>query len=338
MRWRLFRKVNFYPFDIFLVNAGYTRGMLAEIGWGMQNIFFYYRDGYECSFRSEIDLAALRKVLAKRLNRAFVAQVGAKIRQRADRFARTTQAAFASKRKLTALLPKFCADATALFSIFQLPEYAQFLLPRADRKLLVRFGLARDDAAQILVRNEKIYRWRLGQLLGLPRMQVLMLLPSEVENALRTGKFPVDLPRRKTCVIKTINGKDGVLWNRAADVFYRKAFTTHATVTTVRGQTAYPGKISGAVYVALNDEQFRRIPRGAILVCSITRYDVVPYLKRVAAIVTDQGGITCHTAIIAREMEIPAVIGTRIATDVLKMGDRVEVDATSGMVRKLHPA
>lgn len=335
MHWRQFRKANFFPFDTALVNAGYTRGMRQAIGWGMRNVFFYYRDGYECSFRSNRDLAALRKALAKKLNRAFVTRVSAQIRQRVDQFARTTEATFASKRKLTALLPKFCADATALFSIFQLPEYAQFLLPNTDQKLLVQFGLARDYAARILVANEKIYRPGLGRLLRMPKIQALMLLPSEVQHALQTGKFPANLPRRKTCVIKTINGKDGVLWNRAADVFYQKAFTADRTATSVHGQTAFPGKLTGIVYVALSDEQFRRIPHGAILVCSITRYDVVPYLKRVRAIVTDQGGITCHTAIIAREMKIPAVIGTRIATDVLKTGDRVGVDATCGVVRKL---
>ena len=58
-------------------------------------------------------------------------------------------------------------------------------------------------------------------------------------------------------------------------------------------------------------------------------------MKKASAIVTEQGGITSHAAIVSREMNIPCVIGTRIATRVLKDGDTVEVDANKGIVKKL---
>ena len=58
-------------------------------------------------------------------------------------------------------------------------------------------------------------------------------------------------------------------------------------------------------------------------------------MKKAAAIVTEQGGITSHAAIISRELRVPCVIGTKIATKVLKDGDKVEVDATKGIVKKL---
>ncbi len=59
-------------------------------------------------------------------------------------------------------------------------------------------------------------------------------------------------------------------------------------------------------------------------------------MERCAAFVTDEGGILCHAAIVSREMRKPCVIGTKIATKVLKDGDLVEVDATKGIVRKLQ--
>ena len=58
-------------------------------------------------------------------------------------------------------------------------------------------------------------------------------------------------------------------------------------------------------------------------------------MKKAAAFVTDEGGLLCHAAIIAREMKKPCVIGTGEATRVLRDGDRVRVDADSGMVTKL---
>ena len=59
-------------------------------------------------------------------------------------------------------------------------------------------------------------------------------------------------------------------------------------------------------------------------------------MKNAAAILTDQGGITSHAAIISREMHIPCIVGTKIATQVLKDGDLVEVDADNGIVRILE--
>ena len=58
-------------------------------------------------------------------------------------------------------------------------------------------------------------------------------------------------------------------------------------------------------------------------------------MRRAKAIITDEGGLTCHAAIISRELGIPCIIGTKIATKVLKDGDMVEVDANKGIVKKI---
>jgi pyruvate,water dikinase len=65
----------------------------------------------------------------------------------------------------------------------------------------------------------------------------------------------------------------------------------------------------------------------------MTNPDYVPYMKIAAAIVTDEGGTTCHAAIASRELKVPCVVGTRIATKILKDGDVVEVDADNGIIR-----
>ena len=67
----------------------------------------------------------------------------------------------------------------------------------------------------------------------------------------------------------------------------------------------------------------------------MTTPDFVPAMEKAAAIVTDRGGILCHAAIVSREMSKPCIIGTKIATKVLKDGDLVEVDADKGVVRKI---
>jgi len=78
-----------------------------------------------------------------------------------------------------------------------------------------------------------------------------------------------------------------------------------------------------------------KMNKGDIMVSHTTFPALVPAIKKAAALITDDGGITCHAAIVAREMKIPCVIGTKIATKVLKDGDKVEVDASKGIIKKV---
>ena len=70
----------------------------------------------------------------------------------------------------------------------------------------------------------------------------------------------------------------------------------------------------------------------------MTMPDFVMAMKKAAAIVTDEGGITCHAAIISREFKKPCIVGTRIASDILQNGDLIEVDANKGLVKILKRA
>ncbi len=103
----------------------------------------------------------------------------------------------------------------------------------------------------------------------------------------------------------------------------------------VKGRCAYEGTIIGAVKIIRSIHDLPKIKEGDILVTSMTTPEMVVAMKRAGGIVTDEGGITCHAAIVAREMKKPCVIGTGCATDVFKDGDRVEVDANNGIVRKV---
>ncbi len=78
--------------------------------------------------------------------------------------------------------------------------------------------------------------------------------------------------------------------------------------------------------------------KGDILVSIATDPDIVPAMKKAAAIVTEQGGVTSHAAIVSRELGTPCVIGTKIATKVFKDGDLVEVDAVKGIVKLIKKA
>ena len=96
-----------------------------------------------------------------------------------------------------------------------------------------------------------------------------------------------------------------------------------------------PGKATGAVLVCKTAGDAEAIHEGDILVCGMTSPDYVPAMKRAGAIVTDEGGLLCHAAIISRELGKPCVIATKNATLILMTGDQVEVDADKGIVKIL---
>ncbi|MBI5229342.1 phosphoenolpyruvate synthase, partial [Candidatus Micrarchaeota archaeon] len=100
----------------------------------------------------------------------------------------------------------------------------------------------------------------------------------------------------------------------------------------LQGIPASPGIASGAVKLLLNPKEMYKIKKGDVLVTKMTNPDYVPAMKRAAAIVTDEGGITAHAAIVSRELGIPCIVGTREATSVLKEGQRITVDAKRGIV------
>lgn len=90
--------------------------------------------------------------------------------------------------------------------------------------------------------------------------------------------------------------------------------------------------VQGTVRIIL-DPRDKEIGPDDILVTSMTRPDFVPLMRKAKAIVTDEDGITCHAAIVSREMNKPCIIGTRSATKVLKNGDRIEMRMNHGVVK-----
>ena len=115
----------------------------------------------------------------------------------------------------------------------------------------------------------------------------------------------------------------------------READKKDDEVAEFSGNVANKGHARGAARIIRSVDDFKRFDKGDIVVSSMTTTDFTPYLHKAGAIVTDEGGITCHAAIVSRELGIPCIIGTKLATKVLKDGDKVDVDADNGVVRKL---
>ncbi len=163
------------------------------------------------------------------------------------------------------------------------------------------------------------------------------MLPIEYE-ALLTGSFDLEkLQSRGEFVLYSEEGRDLLVTGEDAKLLAATAVVkVDSNISELHGQCACLGKAIGRVKIVLSPADLPKMQQGDILVAIATNPDVVPAMKKAGAIVTEQGGVTSHAAIVSRELGVPCVIGTKIATKVLKDGDLVEVDAVKGIVRKLE--
>lgn len=176
---------------------------------------------------------------------------------------------------------------------------------------------------------------------NLPTELLKYLSPREVSQIFY-DQPPVELlkERQKNCVVYWDAGGHEIVTGFEAAAVQRSLFTKITTdvINDFRGMTASLGKAQGRVKVIKTAKEIDRMEPGDILVAVMTRPDYVPAMKKAAAIVTDEGGITSHAAIVARELKIPCIIGTKIATHTLRDGDLVRVNADHGIVQILKRA
>jgi len=108
--------------------------------------------------------------------------------------------------------------------------------------------------------------------------------------------------------------------------------TAIVSSSTLTGVPASPGYIKGRAKIILGRDHFSKIRCGDILVSTMTRPEFLPAMKKAGAIITEEGGITSHAAVIARELKIPCIVGIKNLTRLVRDGDLVDVNATHGKV------
>ncbi len=129
--------------------------------------------------------------------------------------------------------------------------------------------------------------------------------------------------------VSIVSGKKGV--DATAKKYAIEDVQKEISEKIVRGQPACLGKVIGKVRIVKNSNEFDTVQQDDVLVTPMTTPDFVPLLQKVSAIITDEGGVTCHAAIISREYQVPCIVGTGNATKVFTNGDLIEVDANHGI-------
>ncbi|MFH1509445.1 MAG: PEP-utilizing enzyme [bacterium] len=189
---------------------------------------------------------------------------------------------------------------------------------------------------------DKILR-EMGKRIYLSLNQMHLLSYWEVQDIFIDGQ-DIDLQelsRRAKKAVMYYNGEDvKILTAKEADDFLSdkniKEEEIDENLKELQGTCACSGQAKGKVKIVNSPEEMSKMEAGDVMVSHTTYPALVPAMKKAAAIITEDGGITCHAAIVSREMGTPCITGINIATKVLKDGDKVEVDANKGIVKKLN--
>jgi phosphoenolpyruvate synthase/pyruvate phosphate dikinase len=153
-----------------------------------------------------------------------------------------------------------------------------------------------------------------------------------VKNNIPTRKI---LEARKQEFVSCFSHGKTRIFSGKEIAYFKKLGSEKEISDIITGRTAFPGVATGLVKIIHSPKDMDDFKKGNVLVASMTTPSMVMAMKKASAFITDEGGITCHAAILAREMKKPCVIGTKNATKILKDGDMVEVDANKGAVKIL---
>lgn len=242
--------------------------------------------------------------------------------------------ALVEEARRAATAPLQDADATATLQFLRQDGYDARALDLAD---LVR--------EQLIVRTERRILWnkvedamrqplaRRASVAGLPVRLLMEAMPQELVRGLPSR---AELASRVGTTFLASHGDVHLLTGADHDAVVASLAGSPTMIgDTLVGQSAYPGLVRGIVRIVLTSEDGDALLKCEVLVSDMTTPELTTACSRAAAIVTDRGGILCHAALVAREMQVPTVLGTEYATRILRTGDLVEVDAHRGLVRKI---
>lgn len=174
--------------------------------------------------------------------------------------------------------------------------------------------------------------------------KILEMLPTEYQKYIRVLSLDEILDNTKINIDELEKRKKGYIYfggkvyldNLNKFLKDNRFYIKKETSTDLKGNTAFGGVVQGRVKVVLSVDQFDKFERDDILVTFMTTPKFTPIMKKAKGIITDEGGVTCHAAIVARELKIPCVVAVKTATKILKDGMLVKLNGDTGEIEILE--
>jgi phosphohistidine swiveling domain-containing protein len=244
--------------------------------------------------------------------------------------------------KLYSVKRQLTADKFRLIKKFNIPSKIQKFA-----SIIGELGLARMEMRlnwTVLNYYHELFIDETKRRLKLPKEQIRLLNFNEIADAL-SGRSNVNRQkiryRSKGAIAILKNGKISFIEGNKTDKIMKIIKNTNTKIKILKGTVASVGNTEGKVIkLSYRDadnhsKKIKKMRKGEILVTEMTHPNIINACKKAGGIITDEGGLLSHAAIVSRELKIPCIIGTKMATDVLKDGDRVKIDTESGEIEIL---
>ncbi len=342
----IIKKIDWYadwsgPFCLLEVSTSpniYFSGLQKYFGKSLSHYLAIYREGVASVYLPYDEFQALGGYLASKANDIeYVKKWGENFKLAADEIVgkiNTTPEEFLRKlRSLDESYKAYGAYNVATKVVFN-------YLPREAQEVKAILEDARIYSESFYKDNSNIFSGAadfLSKQTGYDKDLILMMSRKELYKYQESGQLPTkdELKQRYICC--------GAYFDKEGTHFLSKeevediegGWLKRVASEGFSGTVAYVGKVSGVCRIVL-DYKKSDLKEGEILVTGMTDPHFVPLMKKAAGIITDGGGLLSHAAIIARELNKPCIVGTKIATKVLKNGDIIEVDAERGIVKKIR--
>ena len=322
----------------------YTKGLEKLVGKEISDYFLTFEPDVSLNFLSKNDLTKICKHLARLvINNEKIAKKWCQlVIKETDNFSellktisKQRNVGFKEYLNLRNIIYKHIPPN------FAVKKVADYLPPDILEKYLEDFSYIRVYSETVYNDTDKILRKifsNIAKTTRYPEKLLLTLTKTELELYFKTNQLPEKdtlEERYNGCALRYHNGKEEIILGKKFNELKSK-LTNQGSSNDIKGSTAFPGIARGKVKIVFDPLKTSDFNKGDILVTGMTRPDFLGLMKKSAAFITDAGGMLSHAAIVARELKKPCIVGTQIATKVLKNGDIVEVNANNGTVKIIN--
>lgn len=344
-KWIKFTERECDLFTAYCIMTGYLKYYQKNIGVNFKNFLMVNNNGIILSWRLQAEYESFLASLKRKKLQTFEKLLD-KLHQQATRLQKFLKYSHLDKCSDANLSKKFSYFVNvyqSYFALFTLPKYFGMVLNQDELPLRVKNKLAKTRGIADYEDIQNIFLSRIFNEIGkrnkIDGQLLFYALPEEIKGLLR-GMRKIDnkilVQRKKIVAFLAVNGGEPkiITGEKVKKILKLNNIADTDQDDCIKGSTANTGIVVGAVKLVLRRTDLKNL-KDKIVVSPMTSIKFTPHLKSVRGIITNEGGIACHAAIISRELGIPCIVGTKNATRVLKNGDFVELDANNGLVNIL---
>jgi len=343
MEWTKFTERECDLFTTYCIMIGYLKNYKKNIGKNLNNFLMMHENGIVHSWRlkSEYD-ELLNELKTKKLG--IFEEILDRLKnqnEKLKKFLEYKNWDNLTDKQLLRIFINFVNIYQNYFPLFTLPKYFGMVLD--ENKLSQKFksklkkmrGIA--DYEKIQKDFLPLFFKEVEKRKNIEKNLLFFALPGEIADLLKNGKKIKESTlkdRKKLILFLTTNGGKTKIFTgtKARQILKENIREEKIKTNFIKGNIVNKGLVTGQVRLVLREADLNNLDN-KIVVAPMTSIKFTPYLKNVLGIVTNEGGIACHAAIVSRELNVPCIVGTKNATKIFKNNDLVELNANNGIVK-----